>query len=122
MVLNKPWQPFDPQHPPRLPGALGVFEIGNDAGEVIMIGFAGGRSRYGLRSEISARFDGTAPNEGFEGQARSYRYEVNMMYMTRYVELLEKHLDATGALPPGNRTNSVYVPNIVKRRGPRRAG
>ena len=47
MALNKPWIEATEENLRRLPGALGVYEIGDAAGTVLYIGFAGGRSRFG---------------------------------------------------------------------------
>ncbi len=122
MTLNKPWQDYDPGTARRLPGTLGVYEIGDSEGNVLYVGFAGGKSRFGLRGEIMARFDPASPQGTIAGQARKLRYEVNMMYMTRFVELLERHQDATGVLPAANTAAGEYVPSILKRRRSRYKG
>ena len=110
MALNKLWNDFDPAALKRLPVVTGVFELGDAAGEVVYIGFAGGKTLFGIREEITARL----PVGG------RYRYEVNMMYMTRFVELLEMHQDATGRIPKGNVAPGEYVPGVVLRRQKRR--
>lgn len=112
MALQKPWQPYNEADARALPGALGVFEVGDAEGNVLYIGMAGGRSRFGLRSGISACFSPDCPNAALRGLARAYRYEVNQIYITRYVELLERHLHATGDLPPGNQEPGEYVPTL----------
>lgn len=111
MALKKPWTEATEENLRRLPGALGVYEIGDAAGAVLYIGFAGGRSRYGLRGEIAARLALDGPNPVTAG-GRLFRYEVNQMYLTRYVELLEQHLGATGDLPPGNKQPGEYIPTL----------
>jgi hypothetical protein len=91
--LDKPWRPCRDLQ--ALPGHMGVYELANEAGEVIFVGYAGGRSRFGLRGEIQAavvRFGG----------AGCFRYEVTTAYLTRYQELLMAHRARTGALPSGN--------------------
>jgi hypothetical protein len=110
MPLKKPWQPYDPAESAKLPGALGVYELADEAGRVLYIGFAGGKSRYGLRSEITKHFAGESGNAQ-TARSRSYRYEVNQMYLTRWVELLERHRDGegAGALPPGNLEPGEYM-------------
>jgi hypothetical protein len=110
MVLNKPWTEASDDTLGHLPGALGVFELRSSAGEISFIGFAGGRTRYGLRSAITdsmnqLRAAGDTPD--------AFRYEVNQMYLTRYVEVLEKYIRAAGDIPPGNKAEGVYIPNVI---------
>lgn len=94
--LAKPWTALGAETARALPGQLGVFELGDAAGRVLLIGYAGGRSLFGLRSEIEAA------RQRHPG-ARKLRYEVTMQYLTRYQELLMLHLADHGALPDGNR-------------------
>ena len=49
--LDKPWQTLGEAFS-RLRGNMGVFQLANDSGEVIYVGFAGGRSQYGLGGEV----------------------------------------------------------------------
>ena len=91
--LDKPWRALDAL--PSLPGHMGVFELADDHGTVIYVGYAGGRSRFGLRGEIQAAAD------RFRGATR-FRYEVTTAYLTRYQELLMAHRARAGALPRGN--------------------
>lgn len=112
MALQKPWQPYDEATAREIPGTVGVFEVGDADGNALYIGMAGGRSRFGLRSGIMACFSLDCPNAALRGHARFYRYEVNQMYMSRYVELLERHLHAAGDLPPGNQEPGEYVPTL----------
>jgi hypothetical protein len=119
MTLNKPWEVYDSTAKRRIPGTLGVYELGNAAGDVVYIGFAGGKSRMGLRGEISARLQERPADEPPDAAACQYRYEVNMMYLTRYIELLERHQDAAGQLPPDNMRAGEYIPGPVLRRGRR---
>lgn len=93
VYLEKPWQPCEGLE--ALPGHMGVYELGNAAGEVIFVGYAGGRSRFGLRGEIQ----GAAADFS---DATGFRYEVTTAYLTRYQELLMAHLARSGVLPPGN--------------------
>jgi hypothetical protein len=113
MPLTKPWLEATDESVRRIPGTLGVYEIGDADGEILYIGFAGGRSRIGLRGEIERRL---APG------GRRFRYEVNLMYLTRYIELLERHEAATGALPPENLRPGEYVPGHIRRAAARRTG
>jgi hypothetical protein len=110
--LNKPWTLYEPGNDRALPGNLGVYEIGDADGVVLYIGYAGGRTRFGLREAITACFTGTAWNPALAGRARSYRYEVNQMYRTRWVELLTRYRDAHGRLPAGNEAGTEPLPRL----------
>lgn len=110
MVLNKPWIEASDGTLGRLPGALGVFELRSAAGEINFVGFAGGRSRYGLRSAIKDSMEQLrAAGDGPD----AFRYEVNQMYLTRYIEVLEKYIHAAGDIP-GNKADGVYLPNVIR--------
>jgi hypothetical protein len=87
--LDKLWIPLDEANVARVPGQLGVYQLADEGGQVQYIGFAGGRSLFGLRSELAARI----------AAAHSFRYEVNMQYQTRYRELLMLHRGQHGELP-----------------------
>lgn len=91
--LAKPWQPLTAEAVGALPGQLGVYELADGAGTVLRIGYAGGRTPFGLRSELGERLA-----EG--GRAASFRVEVNQQYLTRWQELLMAHVAEHGALPP----------------------
>jgi hypothetical protein len=95
--MTKPWRPLTEEEVRKLPGQLGVFELGNDEGRVLYIGFAGGKSTFGLRSEVLKHAQ--VPTGG----AMKFRCEVNMQYTTRHRELLMAHQARHGVLPPGNR-------------------
>jgi hypothetical protein len=114
MPLTKPWQDATPENLGRAPAALGVYEIGDAHGTLLYIGFAGGRSRYGLRGEITNRIGRDDPNAADAGGTK-FRYEVNQMYLTRYVELLEREVKASGSLPPRNLLPGEYIPSTVRR-------
>jgi len=92
---GKPWSPCEPGVLERLPGHMGVYELADADGTVLLIGYAGGRSRFGMRGEIAAAVERTP------GAAR-FRYEVTTAYLTRYQELLMVHQAEFGWLPPGN--------------------
>ncbi len=100
--IVKPWSALGTEAVRALPGQLGVFELADAEGRVLKIGYAGGRSLFGLRSEIEAA------GRRHRG-ARQFRYEVTMQYLTRYLELLMLHLADHGALPPGNRDEAVAL-------------
>ena len=94
--LEKAWIPLTENAVAALPGQLGVYEIADRAGEVVYIGFAGGRSRFGLRSELRGELERRGA-----GAAR-FRFEVNMQYLSRYQELLMVHHADHGRLPADN--------------------
>jgi hypothetical protein len=89
--LEKPWIDLTDNNIAALPGQLGVYQLANDAGNVMYIGFAGGKSLFGLRSALAAHV-------GRAGVAR-FRCEVNMQYQTRYQELLMLHMAEHGDVP-----------------------
>lgn len=93
MRVSKPWRPL--AESARLPGQLGVFELAGADGEVVYVGYAGGRSTFGLRSAVA---DAAA---GISGAER-FRVEVTSAYLTRYRELLMLHVARHGRLPLAN--------------------
>lgn len=97
--LEKPWLPLVPDTVRALPGQLGVYQIADAEGRILYIGYAGGRSRFGLRGELEAQCV-RRTRDGDRG-AR-FRVEVHMAYLTRYQELLMIHRADHGALPPEN--------------------
>ena len=68
--LDKDWIPFRAQHVDAMACHLGVFQLGNDDGDIVYIGVAGGRSRFGLKGELQSHL--AAPPLG----ATCYRFEV----------------------------------------------
>ncbi len=95
--LTKPWQPLTHDRAKALPGQLGVYQLADDAGNVVAIGFAGARSLFGLRSELLE-----CVNDPPYG-ATQFRIEVNSQYQTRFRELAMLHVADHGELPPYNR-------------------
>ena len=94
--LDKPWMALTAENIARLTGHLGVYQLANPAGEIVYIGVAGGRSPFGLKGELTIQLQ--APPAG----ATLFRYEVNMAYHTRYIELLQAYHYDHGCLPVGN--------------------
>jgi hypothetical protein len=94
--LDKPWLPLTAENVARLTGHLGVYQLADAAGEIVYIGMAGGRSPFGLKGVMTDALQ--APPAG----ATLFRYEVNMAYHTRYVELLQAYQYDHGCLPVGN--------------------
>lgn len=95
--MTKQWIELTADAVQRLPGQLGVYQLANAEGEVVYIGFAGGRSLFGLRSELERALADRPSN------AARFRCEVNQQYTTRYQELLMLHVADHGALPIVNR-------------------
>ena len=96
--LDKPWQPLTPEAATRLPGQLGVYQIADAKGAVLFIGHAGGRSPFGLRSELQREASARGPGHQF-------RVEVNQQYRTRWFELLMVYQADHGSLPTDNAKN-----------------
>jgi hypothetical protein len=94
--MTKPWRQLDREAVYRLPGQLGVYELANASGEIVAVGYAGGRSLFGLRGVLEDVL--CAPPDG----ATQFRVEVTMQYLTRYRELLMVHVADHGTLPLAN--------------------
>jgi len=94
--LTKPWIELTAQAVRALPGQLGVYQLADSSERVVYIGFAGGRSLFGLRSELER-----ALHQRPAGAAR-FRYEINQQYTTRHLELLMLHVADYGSLPAAN--------------------
>ena len=94
--LDKSWISLTEEHVAHVPGHLGVYQLADAAGEIVYIGVAGGRSLFGLKGALTDMLH--LPPAG----AQQFRYEVNMAYRTRYVELLQAYRNDYGRLPIGN--------------------
>ncbi len=92
--LEKPWRRLTAETVADLRGELGVYQLADDGGRVLRIGYAGGRSLFGLKGELGAALAA--------GEAAQFRVEVTAQYLSRYEELLMVHKADFGALPPGN--------------------
>jgi hypothetical protein len=95
--MTKAWVPLTPENVRKLTGQLGAYQLGDASGAVVYIGFAGGRSLFGLRGEVEKAL--ADPPAG----ATQFRVEVNQQYTTRYQELLMAHVHDHGDVPAGNR-------------------
>jgi hypothetical protein len=111
-MLAKPWQTFDPASSHDISPVVGVYELADDAGETIYIGVAGGREPFGVRGRIERHFSPDEPNAVIRERARRYRFEINLQYLTRYVELLTRYRDANGRLPTGNEQPGERLPRL----------
>jgi hypothetical protein len=92
--LEKPWRDLTAPNVAGLAGELGVYQLGDAEGRILRIGYAGGRTLFGLRSELQAALSA--------GEAARFRTEVTAQYLSRYEELLMVHKADFGALPAGN--------------------
>jgi hypothetical protein len=111
MPINKPWTRFDAAADgPR--GYLGVYELGDAEGRVIYIGYAGGRSLFGLRGALAAHVGDAEANPVVRDRAVQYRYEVNQMYLTRWTELLARYRAEHGRVPDGNEAAAEQLPRL----------
>lgn len=106
---SKPFVEMTEDAVKKLPGQLGVFQIADAEGTIVKIGFAGGRSPFGLRSELLKELETLGPGHRF-------RVEINMQYTTRYSELLMLHQADFGSLP---RENAKDPPPRLGRLSPR---
>ncbi len=97
--LAGPWQQLNAANVAALGGYLGVYGIRKADGEVVMIGMAGARTLFGLRSELTQELENRGA-DGFE-----FMVEVNMQYQSRYAELLMVHEADFGELPVDNRAS-----------------
>jgi hypothetical protein len=95
--LTKPWRELSARNIEELGGHLGVYELADSAGQVVLIGYAGGRSLFGLAGELATHLDQPPAT------AVLFRGEITSAYLSRYRELLMAHLADHGRLPPGNR-------------------
>jgi hypothetical protein len=93
--MEKPWRPLTSETVKSMTGHLGVFQISNDAGDIVYIGYAGGRSLWGLRGALREQLDTL-------GDGHHFRVEINQQYLSRWEELLMVHKGDHSALPPGN--------------------
>jgi hypothetical protein len=100
--LDKPWIALGAEAVRRLPGQLGVFQLADGEGRILEIGYAGGRSLFGLRSAVEEAWQR-------QPEARHFRVEITMQYQTRYRELLMLYVADHGALPPGNRSEPIKL-------------
>ena len=63
--MTKPWRALAAREVARLTGQLGVYHVGDEAGNVLFVGVAGGRSRFGLRGELEAELARRGPGFRF---------------------------------------------------------
>ncbi|MDA1101819.1 MAG: hypothetical protein O2967_22905 [Proteobacteria bacterium] len=93
--MEKAWRPLTADELKGLPAQLGVYQIADGNQDVVYIGYAGGRSLWGLRGALQDQL-------AERGGAHQFRLEVNQQYLSRWEELLKVHMGDHGSLPPGN--------------------
>ena len=92
--LTKPWLPAD-EAATSLKGHLGVYQLANAAEEVIFIGYAGGKSLFGLKGEVGAQLE-RLPDAVY------FRVEITTGYLSRFRELMMAHIADHGGPPQHN--------------------
>ena len=107
--LDKPWRDLTAENLVRVTGHLGIYQLANGADEILYIGVAGGRTKFGLKGEIAKALG--APPAG----VTKFRFEVNMAYRTRHAELLGAFQFDYGRLP---RANTDIDPRMLGRLRP----
>ncbi len=94
--MSKAWTSLTSGDVERLGAHMGVYQVRDSSDQVVCIGYAGGRSLFGLRGELERELARL-------GAGHSFRCEVNTQYLTRYKELLMVHKADCGELPRDNR-------------------
>jgi len=95
--ITKPFLPLTPENLKQVHAYLGVYHLAEPDGTIFYIGYAGGKTLFGLNSELQREMDARA------GRPALFRYEVNMQYLSRHEELLMLHAADHGELPERNR-------------------
>jgi len=94
--LDSPWQLLNASVAEAVGGYLGVYEVRSFDGNYLRIGYAGGKSQYGLRGEIECLL------EKYGAECVDVRFEITSSYLSRYQELLMLHMHDYGRLPRDN--------------------
>jgi hypothetical protein len=106
---TKPWRRLDEDELRAVPVTTGVYELADEDGRVVDLGYAGALSQFGLRGAIAEA--GEALDE-----AVAFRYEVHNQYISRFEEMLMVREFDDGALPAavlarGIRSHGRLTPN-----------
>jgi len=112
MPLKKLWDTYDPANYKSLSGSNGVYELADANGDVIYIGYAGSRATFGLRGKIADHFSERELNPVIRERAAQFRYEVNSMYLSRWVDLLARFREDFERLPEGNEASDEHIPTL----------
>lgn len=89
--LDKPWLPVADVDA-VLKGHLGVFQLADADDQIILIGYAGGKSLFGLKGEVSQAIEQHA-------EAVAFRVEITSSYLSRFRELMMVHIADHGEPP-----------------------
>jgi hypothetical protein len=92
--MTKAFTPLTEATVQALPGHMGVYQLADTNGQIQFVGYAGGKSLFGLRGEIADQLTKTA--------ASTFRVEITTAYLTRYRELLMSYRADHDCLPPEN--------------------
>lgn len=94
--LRGEWQRLDATSVAKVGGHMGVYELSSPRGDVFHIGFAGGRSVFGLRGELERKLASNGNRQVW------FRFEITTAYLSRYKEVLMVHVADHGSLPAEN--------------------
>jgi excinuclease UvrABC nuclease subunit len=92
--MTKSWIVATPASLATIPVGTGVYEIRDEKGEVLDIGYAGSREPFGLRSRIADVLDDSVST------TREFRFEQHVQYHSRFVELILDHRAQHGGCLP----------------------
>ena len=95
--LEKPWEHLNSEAIAALPGQLGVYQVADEEGNVLSVGYAGAKHLFGIRSALEEELS------LHKDTAKFFRCEFTSNYRSRWDELLMLHLHDNGELPPHQR-------------------
>lgn len=90
------WQQLDAESVAKVGGHMGVYQLSSPKGDVVFIGYAGGRSVFGLRGELLSKLESNGSRDVW------FRCEITTAYLSRYKEALMVHVADHGAVPAEN--------------------
>src|SRR3546814_19841812 len=94
LAIRSPWTEISEGAVSALHANPGVYEIADASGQTLLIGYAGGKSLFGLRGEVAKHIGN--PRAGL------FRVEQNIQCISSRQELLMAFRSATGAIPVHN--------------------
>ncbi len=90
VFMTKVWTPLTAEHVKAVPGCVGVFEVADENG-IVVIDYAGGHTTFGLRGALTQCLD--------QRLGQSFRYERTNAYLSRYREVVQVFTNESGASP-----------------------